>query len=501
MSTKESRRFLRSTLDALSAHIAILDEHGTILEVNAAWNRFAAENRFQNGHGIGDNYLQVCDSAAGNHSPEALVVANGIRAIIAGERDEFSLEYPCHSPKTKCWFLLRATRFGGDGPVRVVVAHENITEQKRAEESVNLFRTLIDQSTDGYEVVDPATGRFLDVNGTSCARLGYTREEFLALRVPDIEAVAVKASQWDEFVAVLRKSGCRVIEGRQKRKDGSTFPVEVSVRYVKLDRDYLIAAVRDITDRKEAEKALQHSNEQLRALSARLQSVRETECERIAREIHDELGQALTALNLDLIWIQQNLAKSPRLRPQFKRRIQAATSLLENTVRSVQRISAELRPAMLDDLGLAATLEWHAEEFAARTGIRCQWQPKPVTVRVNRDHATALFRIFQEILTNVARHARASAVNLKLIQTDGELILEVADDGKGFDERKLLRHKSLGLLGMRERAAFIGGLVKVQSAPGHGTKVTVTSPAARPGGRKKLQVTGSHGKKSKNPRR
>jgi PAS domain S-box-containing protein len=379
----------------------------------------------------------------------------------------------------------------------------DLTERKQAEESLNLFRTLIDQSSDGFEVIDPETGRFLDVNGTTCRQSGYTREELLSMSVPDVEATAVNFSSWHKVVEEIRRAGFKIAEGRHKRKDGSTFPVEVIARYVKLDRDYLIAAVRDISERKQAEEALRNSQAQLRALSARLQSVREEESERIAREIHDELGQALTGLNMDLIWIQQKLEeeKSPLLHSQFQRRIKTMKTLLQTTVRSVQRISTELRPAILDNLGLTAALEWQAEEFEAHSGIRCQWKPKPATATLNRDQATALFRIFQEILTNVARHAQARSGKLKLVQNHGELILEVADDGKGFNEKKLLPHKSLGLLGMRERAAFIGGRVEVDSAPGKGTKVTVIFPVIKSQKHGKLKAGRSNGKKIKNSNR
>jgi PAS domain S-box-containing protein len=129
----ESKRFLQSALDALSAHIAILDGHGTIIEVNAAWKNFAGKNNCSGSHGVGDNYLKACDSASGNFSKEAAEAATGIRAVIAGQRKEFELEYPCHSPREQRWFVVRVTRFGGDGPVRVVVAHENITERKKLE--------------------------------------------------------------------------------------------------------------------------------------------------------------------------------------------------------------------------------------------------------------------------------------------------------------------------------------------------------------------------------
>lgn len=252
----------------------------------------------------------------------------------------------------------------------------------------------------------------------------------------------------------------------------------------------------DVTERRQAEEASRRSHEQLRALSVRLQAVREEESKRIARAIHDELGQALTSLNLDLSWIQEKLQAEQHqpLRSQLQRRMKGAKALLDKTVQSVQRISSELRPAMLDDFGLTATLRWYAEEFEARSGIRCRWRPKPVTVGLSREKGTAFFRLFQEILTNVARHSDAHSVHLKLVRDHGELILEVADDGKGFDEMKLPTHKSLGLLGMQERVAIIGGHLQVRSAPGKGTKITISAPIAVPRGCRKLNARTSHGK-------
>jgi PAS domain S-box-containing protein len=264
-----------------------------------------------------------------------------------------------------------------------------------------------------------------------------------------------------------------------------------------------IGACFDVTERKRAEKQLLRSKEQLRALTGRLQTVREDESERISREIHDELGQALTGLNMDLIWMQQSFANvtNRTLRSALRRRTTAMIASLEATVRSVQRISTELRPLMLDDLGLSATLEWQAEEFAARTGVHCLWTQCPIVKLSNRDQSVALFRIFQEILTNVGRHARARSVRMSLVQHQGELILEVADDGRGFSEMKLRDHRSLGLLGIRERAALIGGGVEIQSAPGQGTKVIVTSPLPASGNSRKTKTGSPHGPKNKNPRR
>jgi PAS domain S-box-containing protein len=178
----ESKLFLRSTLDALSSHIAILDEHGTIIEVNAAWNRFARENNFLDAHGVGGNYLKVCDSASGNFSKEAPAVADGIRAVIAGRREEFQLEYPCHGPHEKRWFLVRVTRFGGDGMVRVVVAHENITERRRAESQVRQseerYRGLIDTARDAIFTI-ALDGTFTSMNPAVETIGGFSRADWL----------------------------------------------------------------------------------------------------------------------------------------------------------------------------------------------------------------------------------------------------------------------------------------------------------------------------------
>jgi PAS domain S-box-containing protein len=151
----------------------------------------------------------------------------------------------------------------------------DITERKQAEASLHLSRTLIDESSDGFEVIDPGTGRFLDVNGTTCRRLGYTREEMLAMSVPDIEAVAVDFSSWGKNVEEIRKAGFKIIEGLHKRKDGSTFPVEVSVRYVKLERDYLVASVRDITERKKTVQRLSKREYQVMCLTTSGKSLKE----------------------------------------------------------------------------------------------------------------------------------------------------------------------------------------------------------------------------------
>lgn len=234
----------------------------------------------------------------------------------------------------------------------------------------------------------------------------------------------------------------------------------------------------DITERKAAEETLQRSREQLRSLAARLQSIREEERIRIAREIHDELGQMLTGFKMDLSWLERRLFESidESVSPPFLDKIKAMSGLLDEMVHSVRKISSELRPGMLDDLGLVAAMEWQAREFEDRTGLPCDFHPSAGDILLSPDLGIAVFRIFQEALTNVARHAGATRVVVTLCTTAPELTLEIRDNGRGITERELANSRSLGLLGMRERALILGGSVHVSGTPGQGTIVAVQIP-------------------------
>jgi len=228
--------------------------------------------------------------------------------------------------------------------------------------------------------------------------------------------------------------------------------------------------------RQRLQEERQRSFDQLRALAARLESVREEERKRVAREIHDQLGQALTAIKLDLSSLVRGLPASHS--PVLEKGI-PLLRLVDETIQSVRRISAELRPGMLDDLGLAATVEWAAEEFATRTGTKCHLDLAAEQIAIDSETATAVFRIFQETLTNVARHANASEVSVRLAQEDGDLTLEVHDNGRGIGQDELAKASSLGILGMRERALLLGGTLTITGEPGKGTTVRIQIPEIR----------------------
>lgn len=241
--------------------------------------------------------------------------------------------------------------------------------------------------------------------------------------------------------------------------------------------DRALREASDRTQRRRAEEQLRESHRQLRALSVYLQTVREEERTRIAREVHDELGQALTGCKLDLSWIATKLPKDQK---PLLDRTRALTAHIDSTIQMVRRISSELRPGVLDHLGLAAALEWQANEFQNRTGIRCEVRTNLRDALLESDLSTTLFRIFQETLTNVIRHAGATQVTVELRQDERYITLQVKDNGRGIAPQEATNGKSMGLLGMRERAALLGGIFRIGSlARGHGTRVCVSIPLSR----------------------
>jgi signal transduction histidine kinase len=215
---------------------------------------------------------------------------------------------------------------------------------------------------------------------------------------------------------------------------------------------------------------LKESEDKLRRLAAHLISIREEERAHIAREIHDELGQVLTGIKMEVGWLAKRLKE-----PALLEKTDSMSKLIDSTVATVRKIATGLRPEMLDDMGLIAAVAWQAKDFQKRTGIRCRAKLPPES-KLDLDISTTAFRIFQEILTNVARHSRATRVDIELGLTPEELTLEVLDNGVGIADSDLNGRKSLGLLGMRERALLFGGEVSVSGTPGQGTRVAVSIP-------------------------
>ena len=258
------------------------------------------------------------------------------------------------------------------------------------------------------------------------------------------------------------------------RADGEEFPVEASISKSGEPGGHVYTAIlRDISQRVRTEQALRHSREELREMASVSQKVREQEKSRVARELHDELGGALTALKMDAAWLHQRL---PDGAADLEEKLASMQRLLDQTVAATRRISADLRPMMLDDLGLAPAVDWLVQDFQRRSGIACELAIGSPELQTHGTNATAIFRILQESLTNVARHAAATQVEITLEAEEQELVLTVRDNGRGFSTGESRASGSFGLIGMRERVYLLNGEVSVHSEAGKGTLIEVRIP-------------------------
>jgi PAS domain S-box-containing protein len=265
-------------------------------------------------------------------------------------------------------------------------------------------------------------------------------------------------------------------EATHRSADGRLHDVDFSLKPVRDDHGTVVLLIpegRDVTEQKQAQRALEESRERLQRLADGLLMAREEERTTIAREIHDVLGQTLTALKMDTAWIG---LRAPDATPAFRAKLAAMAALIDDAVVTVRRIATDLRPGVLDDLGLVAAIEWQAQEFERRTGIQCTVRASLDTDAVDPFVSTAMFRIVQESLTNVARHSRASCVRLTLEHAGTDLLLEVRDDGIGIASADTSNPRSIGLAGMRERAQLVGGGLSISGAAGAGTSVCVKIP-------------------------
>jgi PAS domain S-box-containing protein len=332
----------------------------------------------------------------------------------------------------------------------------------------------------GYFTLD-VNGAIVEANLTGATLLNITRSALIGAPL----ARFVVPEDWDKYAVYRMRLGQseepRRVEIKLVRQADAPFHalLEGVAAYDQAGRFIQSRiAVSDITERVRAEAVLHESErlarstEQLRELSARLQSVREEERTHISRAIHDELGQTLTGLKMDVAWLQSHLDPP---QPALLAKMQAMSGLIDTTIQTVRRISTELRPGILD-LGLVATIEWQLQEFQTRTGIESKLISAPEETVLDADGSTTAFRILQEILTNVVRHAEATQVEVTLEETAAFLTLQVRDNGRGITESEIDSPKSIGLLGMQERARLRGGEVQFHGSPGRGTTVTVRLP-------------------------
>ena len=374
----------------------------------------------------------------------------------------------------------------GLGAVVMLLAIVLFYRQTRQRRTADLARrnaeaqvdSIVDSAMDAIITVDE-NQRIVLFNAAAEKVFGYPRSAVIAQALEMLMPGRLRDKHREHIkrfaatgVTSRRMGDQTVLVG--SRAGGEEFPIEASIsQHDEGGRRFFTVILRDVTERVRAEAELRRSRDELRKLAAAATSVREQEKSRVARELHDELAQALTALKMDLNWVKERL---PATQPPLISKLEAMQDMLDTTVKATRRIASDLRPLMLDDLGLIPAAEWLVNNFMQRTGIQCAFSVDPPELALQDPHATAIFRILQESLANVARHAHASRVDVTLDGSDGELTLRVRDDGCGFGAGDPRKPDSLGLVGLRERAYLLDGEVSVDTAPGKGTVIEARIP-------------------------
>jgi PAS domain S-box-containing protein len=338
------------------------------------------------------------------------------------------------------------------------------------------FRTVFECAGIGMALLN-LDGRPVMNNSALQKMLGYQSKELCRMPISKLAHPAdraMDASLYEELISGKRDQ--YQFEKQFICKDGSHVWGQTTVSLIRgsnAEPKFAIAMIQDISERKKAEEEIKSSHAQLRNLSTHLQTATEAERKKIAREIHDELGQTLTALKIDLAWIENRL---PPKREDLNAQAQSMSKLIDGTIQKVRKLAMELRPDVLDNLGLTAAIEWQVEEVRKRAGLKYDVQFEPNDIAIDQNRSIDIFRILQETLTNIIRHSQASKVYIHLQQKEDKVVLTVQDNGRGIASGQIADHRSIGLIGMRERARKWGGEIKITGIRNKGTTVMVTLP-------------------------
>jgi len=356
-----------------------------------------------------------------------------------------------------------------------------IFRRKRAEQILQKLNMAISNSQEVVFMTDKE-GIITYINPEFTKMYGYTAGEVIGKTTPRIlKSGLISAEGYEQFWKVLLNEQNIMEEYTNKCKDGRLIDIEGSADPILNDKDEIIGFLgiqRDITDRKHAEEKINNYLTKLKNLAAHLQTVREDERTAIARDIHDDMGQDLTALKIELSLIENEVKKkSVTINQSFLlNEIKDMQAIVNNTINKVRKLIRELRPEVLDNLGLQDALKWQAKEFEKRNRIKCSYTSNISEIDLDKKRSTAIFRILQETLTNIIKHAKASRVEISFNKKNGTLLLEINDNGKGFSLKDVDDTKSMGIIGMRERVAVFGGELEISSQVKKGTKVIVSIP-------------------------
>ena len=476
-------------LSSLKSEIAVIDPSGVIVAVNQSWTRFAQENGVTDLWRVspGVNYLDVCRRSMGD-APEAEMALDGIERVLARKMNEFTLEYPCHSPTVRRWFELSVTPFEQDSG-GAVVCHSNITRRVQMEQelkrSEEYHRALMDNTLDIVSIVRE-DGALAYVNQAVRRNLGYRPEEILGRNVLDyVHPEDLPRVREAMERAVGHPGKPQRIEYRNRHKEDGWRSIE-SIGISLLDNPALggiVVSSRDNTARRAAEEALrekdaalERTNEKLQTLAAHILSVEEEERRRISRELHDDLNQRLAVLAVD---VGACVRQTPTIAPED---LQAKLRLIQQAIadvsESVRLMAHRLHPAVLDDLGITVALRSYCQEFARRHGMQVRFVQYDIP-KLSSELRTGIYRIAQEALWNIAKHAHTKRAVVAITARPHCLRLRVRDWGVGFHPDAPRARRGLGLISMEERARILGGSFAISSEPGKGASITVDVPLNR----------------------
>ncbi len=385
---------------------------------------------------------------------------------------DYNFIFPDNSAK---WFELSIR----PNPEGLFVLSVDIDERKKAEEatmaSEKKFRYLFNNNPAIIFVWDIESLKLLEVNETGLREFGYSYEEAMNMTLLDFR---LKEEHEEIKESVKRMATQKEVTSkgtwRHIRRDGQMVYMDISTHRINYGNSKaMLSVAENVTLKLQMEEQIKKSYDDIRLLNSHLETIREDERAFIAREIHDQLGQQLTALKMDASWISKKVIIADL---QVAERLNSMISLIDETVKTVRRIASDLRPGILDDLGLMAALEWQSTEFEKRTGTKVGFVTALTEIDLGKKCSIDIFRVYQEILTNIARHAHATVVETE-IQFNGDIFtLSVKDNGNGFDTDQVKSKNTLGLIGMRERVAMLNGQLIIESAPGKGTQITVIVP-------------------------
>jgi PAS domain S-box-containing protein len=383
------------------------------------------------------------------------------------------------------WFFAKESIFKrkADGtPVQIFGITTDITDSKKAEEVIKKneqqLQSIYDASSNAIFLLDILKEdqyKFVSVNKGFLLATGLSKEQVLNKYVHDVipqPSLQLVLEKYRETIYTKKTVHWEEI---------TPYPTGTKVGIVYISPVFnedgkciqLLGTVHDITERKNAEEEIKKTSEQLRELTSHLQNIREEERTSIAREIHDELGQQLTGLKMDVSWIKKQL---PEDKEVLQNKISGMIALIDETVKTVRRISSDLRPGILDDLGLIPAIEWQSQEFEKRTGIKSEFQTNLTDLDPEKNLSINIFRVYQEALTNIIRHSNATRIKTTFEEKDGNLKLVIQDNGIGFDIDELKNNNSLGLIGMKERAFLFQGELVITSEKSKGTMITLKIP-------------------------